>query len=200
MSKTFAQILAYILHPVLMPTLGVAGIMALSPYYISKPVFLLTIFYVFMGTYILPSILIFSLWKLRIISSVHLENAKERRYPYLLTALFFYLTAISVKDFQVPDTIAVYLFSGVLVIGIALVLLSFTKISAHMAGMGGLLALTFYLSYNYSIELLFIISAILLAAGLLGAARLRLKAHSPLEVYLGFFLGLCSTLLVLFGI
>jgi len=200
MSKTFAQILAYILHPVLMPTLGVAGIMALSPYYISKPVFLLTIFYVFMGTYILPSILIFSLWKLRIISSVHLENAKERRYPYLLTALFFYLTAISVKDFQVPDTIAVYLFSGVLVIGISLVLLSFTKISAHMAGMGGLLALTFYLSYNYSIELLFIISAILLAAGLLGAARLRLKAHSPLEVYLGFFLGLCSTLLVLFGI
>jgi len=199
MSRTLALVISYVLHPVLMPTLGVTGIMALSPHYIPQPIFLLVILYVFLGTYVLPSALILGLKKFGVISSIHLESANERRYPYLFTALFFYLTAQSVRSFQVPESVSVYLFAGVLASGVLMILLSFSKISAHMAGLGGLLGLTFFISYNYSMELLGIISLLILIAGLLATARLKLKAHTPIQVYTGFLVGFSCIILVLFG-
>ena len=198
MNRTIAQIISYVFHPVLMPTLGVTGILALSPHYIPQSIFLLVVLYVFLGTYLFPSLLILALKKMGIVETILLETAKKRRYPYLLTALFFYLTAQSVRSFQAPEAVAIFLFSGVLTLGILMILLSISKISAHMAGMGGFLGLAFFISYTYNMELLFVIASIILLAGLLGTARLKLRAHTPTQVYTGLLVGLGCTMLVLF--
>jgi membrane-associated phospholipid phosphatase len=198
MSRTVALLLSYLFHPVLMPTLGVAAILALSPYYIPQGVYLLVVLYVFLGTYILPSLLILAFWKLKLVDSIHLANAKERRYPYLLSALFFYMTAQTVRNFPIPDIVPKYLLSGVLLLGLSLILLRFSKISAHMAGLGGLLGLSLYLSYAFYIQLLPVIAIILVVAGLIGTARLILNAHSSEQVYAGFTLGLGCVFAVLY--
>lgn len=197
MSRTFALFLSYLVHPALMPTLGAVAILTLSPYYVPKSIYLLVILYVLLGTYVLPAILIFSFWKLKLVDSIHLTNAKERRYPYLLSALFFYLTAQTVREFPVPDLVSKYLLTGVLLLGLSLVLLNFTKISAHMAGLGGMLGLTLFISLTFYQQLLWLICLILVFAGFLGTARLALKAHTTFEVYTGFILGLSCVFLVL---
>ncbi len=157
----------------------------------------MVVLYVFLGTYILPAFLIFSFYKLGLVSSMHLQEAKERRYPYLLSALFFYLTAQSVQNFPVPDTVAKYMLAGVLLLVIALLLLNFTKLSAHMAGLGGLLGVIIYISYAFNMQLLHIICGVILLAGFLASARLALKAHTPFEVYAGFILGVSCVFFVL---
>lgn len=197
MSRAVALFLSYVIHPVLMPTLGVVAILALTPYYIPQTIYLMVVLYVFLGTYILPAFLIFSFYKLGLVSSMHLQEAKERRYPYLLSALFFYLTAQSVQNFPVPDTVAKYMLAGVLLLVIALLLLNFTKLSAHMAGLGGLLGVIIYISFAFNMQLLHIICGVILLAGFLASARLALKAHTPFEVYAGFILGVSCVFFVL---
>ena len=63
-----------------------------------------------------------------------------------------------------------------------------------MAGVGALLGLAVYTSYSFGLQFLLFIACLVLLAGLVGTSRLFLKAHTPLEVYTGFFLGLLTSL------
>ena len=191
-NKGFAQFLSYLAHPGMVPIAGVALAMLLSPHYISKGVFFTVMAYVFLGTYFFPLGMSIVLKKLGLIKSLRMEKASERRLPFITAALFYFITAQSLRSFPVPIYVAQYLFSGVLILGISLMLLSFTKISIHMAGMGALLALILHISAAYGLQLLLLMSLTILLAGSLGTARLVLKAHNSLEIYSGFLLGLVA--------
>ena len=194
MNRGFAQFISYLIHPGLVPLVGCILIMMLSPHYISRPVFLTVLAYVFLGTYFFPLLMAFFLKKLGLLKSLHMANASERKLPFLTAGLFYFITAQSLRTFPAPFILSEYLFAGVIILGIALMLLGLTKLSIHMAGMGALLALALYLSFSYNYEMLFLIALITLLSGLLGTARLVLKAHTPVEVYLGFFLGFLASL------
>lgn len=192
MSRRIALLFSVIFHPALIPLLGVAIIFVFSPFYMSSSVFLLVATYVFLGTYLFPLLLLLVLKKMKMVSSLHLSDPKERVYPYLTSALFFYLTAASLSKFPIPLYIPSYLYAGMLIVGVALIFLKRIKISMHMAGMGGLVALILFLSYQFSIQFLVVIAMAFLVSGVVGTSRLILKAHSTTEVYLGFLLGLVS--------
>ncbi len=66
-----------------------------------------------------------------------------------------------------------------------------------MAGVGAFSGLALYTSYYYGLQLLLFIAVTFLLAGLVGTARLKLKAHTPAEVYLGYLLGLGASFLSL---
>ena len=72
---------------------------------------------------------------------------------------------------------------------VALIITFFWKISMHMIGIGGLAGAMMALSFRFGLDLWLLFSVIILASGLLGVARLQLKAHSPSQVYVGFVLG-----------
>lgn len=192
MRRSFALFMSFLVHPAIMPMIGVALILLFAPYHISRPVFLLVIVYVFLGTYFFPLLMALLFKKLKLISSIHLDKASERRYPYLFTALFFYLTAQSMRNFPVPEMVSKYLMAGVIILAVSLVVLSISKLSAHMAGIGGVLGLLIFISYQYNMGLLPAIILVLLMSGFLGSARLILKAHTPSEIYLGYLLGFGS--------
>ena len=199
MNKTVALFLSYFVHPAIMPVLGVAIILFFSPVYLHRELFSLTLIYVFAGTYVFPLLMVFMLKKLGIISSIHLANANERRYPFLASVLFYYLTAQSVRNFPIPEIIAGYIMAGTLMIVVLWAFLRILKLSAHMAGIGALIALLIVLSISYQVELLPIISLLVLSAGFLGTARLVLKAHTYTEIYLGFATGFACVFIVLGG-
>ncbi len=198
MIKTLASFFSYLLHPAIIPLVGLTTIFIFSPFYISDNLFLLVAGFVLLGTYIFPLLFMLFLKTFGVISSLKLANAQERRYPYISGAFFFYLTAQSMHNFPIPDYVAKYLMAGVLIIGIAFLFLNYIKLSMHMAGLGGLVALVLYLSYSFNIQLLIVIAGAILLAGLLGTSRLVLGAHTPKEVYLGFILGLFCVSLGLF--
>ena len=61
------------------------------------------------------------------------------------------------------------------------------KISIHMVGAGGLVALIGFLAFYLKVDLQFYLGIAVVLAGLAGTARIFLKAHTPDEVYTGFF-------------
>jgi len=66
----------------------------------------------------------------------------------------------------------------------------FWKMSAHMTGIGGLLAVLGVLGiYFPSLNLAYLLVATLLVGGLVASARLYLDAHRPAEVYVGLLVG-----------
>ena len=68
------------------------------------------------------------------------------------------------------------------------------KISAHAAGIGGLVAYCYIFTSRFGMEYTFIFIAAVLLAGLVMASRIRLDAHSPAQTYIGFLIGIGITL------
>jgi len=75
-------------------------------------------------------------------------------------------------------------------LSLLLLLINFEfKISAHMAGIGGVTGLLTGIGIRMNIDMTFLIIIAIAIAGLIGFARLKQNAHKPPEVYLGFLTG-----------
>jgi len=68
------------------------------------------------------------------------------------------------------------------------------KASIHLFSLGVSIGFFMILSNLYVQSFVIIFSVLFLIAGLLASARLNLKAHSTKEIYMGFFLGILSSL------
>jgi membrane-associated phospholipid phosphatase len=69
-----------------------------------------------------------------------------------------------------------------------------------MLGMGGIVGTIIGLILRYQIDAVPLVISLILISGLVGYSRLRLNAHTPLQVYAGFVLGtmiLTGTVLIL---
>ena len=58
-----------------------------------------------------------------------------------------------------------------------------------MIGIGGLLALAFILSFKLMVNIQIVIMLLILISGVIGTARMVLKAHNSIQIYTGFLLG-----------
>ena len=70
------------------------------------------------------------------------------------------------------------------------------KVSAHMAGMGGIIGAIIAFSIKLSVNMVLALMIFILIAGLVGFARLKLNAHTPGQIYTGFMIGLLTQLLL----
>jgi hypothetical protein len=93
-------------------------------------------------------------------------------------------------DLNIWPTVKLFVLGG----GLAILLVTFInikyKISAHMAGIGGLLGALISLSYLLKFDMTYYYIGIVLVAGILASSRLKLNEHKPSQLYTGFTLGL----------
>jgi hypothetical protein len=71
------------------------------------------------------------------------------------------------------------------------------KISIHMVGIGGITGMLFGLSGLLILDLRIPIIISFLVAGFLGTARLRMGAHLPPQIYVGYLVGFVCEYLML---
>lgn len=190
----WAKIVSYSVHPAIVPVAGVLIVYYTLPYYIPQPLFLFVLAYVFAGTYLFPLIIVFGLYKLKFVNSIHLKTRKERVFPFLISAFFYFLTAKAVLQFHFPIELTRFLFAGCLVLIIQLLALRCTKISAHVSGASAVLTWLICLSATYYINLIVPIAVSVLALALVSSARLKLKAHNNLEIISGLLTGSIAVL------
>lgn len=179
------------LHPIVIPTIGVLLFLIITPIEIKKERQYLLISIVFFSTYIVPLISLIFLKALGFIDSFQVASIKERKIPLFIMLFIFYLLGknlINISDFKELGI----LFFGTN-ISLAIIYLLFAvkvKSSLHIMSLSS--ALGFFLIYGniYSISTIPISIVIILLTGLLASARLQLKAHNTKEVYLGFVIGL----------
>lgn len=187
----FHKFISVILHPIVIPTIGVLLFLSITPNEIRKERQYLLISIVFFSTYIVPLISLIILKTLGFINSFQVESINERKIPLFLMLLIFYILGrnlIQISDFKELGM----LFYGTNVsLAIVYLLFSFQiKSSLHIMSLSS--ALGFFLLFGnvYSISTLPIAIIIILLIGILASSRLHLEAHNQKEIYLGFFIGL----------
>jgi len=197
-----AHFLSTVLSPLLMPTYGIflvlwVSVLCLLPYGTRVAVLL-----VGMGiTCILPLIFVSVLRHFKMVSDLHVEVREERLIPYLFTALCYAVAAYYLYYCHSPQWFTMFMVgSAITVVMMAMINLKW-KISAHMAGIGGIVALVYQLHVQglSAFDLLWLLCLTVMVAGALGSARLALKRHDLWQVLAGVIVGfLCVSLTMKF--
>jgi len=195
--KFIANFLSVIFFPLFIPIYGSLLLFSLMifsyypPFYIRNAYMAIFIF----GT-IIPSLCIFVLYKARIISDVGLTRQRDRSIPYFCTSLSYFVCAFALDRLAMPKFVSMLMIAVAVALLINSIVNIWWKISAHMTGIGGLLGGILYVSYQSHINPYEWIIAIMLACGVIAAARLYLNAHTPGQIVAGFLNGVVCTLII----
>jgi membrane-associated phospholipid phosphatase len=119
-----------------------------------------------------------------------METRRERIFPMLLAGLFFTLGYYFLQRIpSIPSFLLDYVLATLIAVFCALIVTFFWKISIHLIGLGGLAGGILAYGFKFGLDLHVLFSLVILIAGLVGVARIYLKAHSPMQVYMGFLAG-----------
>jgi membrane-associated phospholipid phosphatase len=154
--------------------------------------FKLRIFYlIVLSTLVIPMLTIFGLRLSGTVKSLHMHTIKDRVIPFSVTTVYFLMTVYFLNQINELDPI-LWQSLGVIasVVLILTVVTFFWKMSAHMTGMGGLVAIVVVLGLKFTnFQVLYPLLLSLLMSGLVGSSRLYLDAHKPAQIYAGFIFG-----------
>lgn len=187
----FARIISSAFQPLLMP---IYSILLLFVYTHFKLLFA-SQFWTIMApvilfSFVIPGILIYVVFKLKLISDLSLKIRKERFVPYTIVLISYLIMIFYYYRIGMPNWFLMLVASSIAVILIAIFITIWWKISAHMFGVGGLLGGV--MSVSYFIENsnpFYLFMALFLMAGLVGVSRLILRRHTLGQVIGGFLLG-----------
>lgn len=140
-------------------------------------------------TCLVPLCAIISLKRLGIISDPGLNNRTERPIPYLVTGLAYVACAFYLWRANAPSWLWLFMVGATVATAISVIVNTRWKISAHMAAAGGVVAMIFRMIELGvgvgSSTLLCLASIAVLAAGLVGTARIYLDRHTLMQVIVG---------------
>lgn len=205
MVTSLARFISLVLHPIFMPTalfmvLYYTVPAAIGPF--SREFLTPFLGLLVLVTILMPAFTILTLKGFGIISSLYMDDQKERLVPMIFYLLYLIvITAFFQFWLEVNFNITVIFYAIAVMTLFALVINLFIKLSLHAMGTYGFsgFMLVFLIRYETP-GLLWALCAGLAAAGLLASARLHLNRHSPAEIYLGASLGFCTALAALYFI
>jgi hypothetical protein len=194
MLKRIASIFSIILHPVFMPMLGIFIVFNSSLYNLALPVqfkkfvYLITL----LCDVLIPLTLIPVLLYFRQVQQITMDEKRERLIPLFLSMVCLSIGYYLVSKFSPIKIINMFLLSASVIAFLILVISIFWKISIHMAGIGGITALIAILSFNTGTDMTIILSIVVIMSGIIASSRLALEAHSPMQLFAGYGIGLCT--------
>jgi hypothetical protein len=149
-------------------------------------------------TIVLPILLFYLLQTINKVESIHLETVKERRLPLLINSVIIILIVVRVLPIdELPELY--FFFIGILISTMtcfALTLVQF-KASIHMIGSAGFLMFAIAVGIHFKININGTIALLCIILGAIATSRLHLKAHTPIELITGCFVGLVPQLVLL---
>ncbi len=209
--RLLAQIVSLVFHPLLVVTYMTVTLLIINPYqfgvfHIAEQWKLLTL--IALSTFAMPAFAVLLMRSLNMISSLEMEDPKERIGPYIITGVFYLWMFINFKhNPTIPRSLTIAMLGATIALFGCFFFNNFTKVSAHAAGAGGLVGLaavnTLHFNFDtflvnlgplghYEVSPSMVLLLYILLAGVIGSARLLLGAHTPAQVYAGFFIGLLS--------
>lgn len=187
----FSKFISIFFHPINFPIIGALIYFLFRPKYIFKPQEYTILSVILIGTYVFPILFLIILKRYKMIYSYHMVSIEERKFPTILFTSISFIVGNWLLKTTVVDLLAVLFFGYAFAFLVSYIFLYFKqKISLHTAAIGGLIGFLIYFSSYYQINLVFILAFFFILSGFIASSRLRLKAHTYLEVFLGFFVGL----------
>jgi len=191
--RKIAVALTVIFQPLIVPSVVIALLFYVIPESTSVPqearwsLLLLIV----VTTLLIPLLSVIGMRMTSLIPDIYMVTKRERVLPFSLVSLFYLITAGFFYFKLNVDPLFVH---SLIVITICVLILTFItmfwRISAHVTGLAGLLAIIIVLSLKFTASsLLYPLIAAVLVCGAVSSARLYLDAHKPLEILGGFVLG-----------
>ncbi|WP_276168074.1 hypothetical protein [Zobellia alginiliquefaciens] len=195
--KVFLKAISYIFHPLFIPVAGTIAYFLITPKYSTITIQSANVLPIFILTVIIPIIFYFILKNLGVVESIFMSSQKERRYPLYIHIILLLFVVYKV----IPNTNITELhfyFVGLVIAALTalLSLLFKLKISMHLMGMGSLVMFLTALSIHFEVNITLGLSIFTLLTGMVATSRLYLKAHTRIEVVLGFLVGFLSQLML----
>ncbi|MGD1947412.1 MAG: hypothetical protein ACFB0A_14390 [Croceivirga sp.] len=192
------QGVSYVFHPLFIPMGGTLSYFLVTPRLNPLELQSGNILPIFILTIIIPIILFLILKNLGLISSILAPELRERKYPLYFSMIIYLMILYKIIPLNYVNELY-YFFVGLLIASFSTLLLLFTRIkgSIHLMGMGSILIYLIGLSIHFEVNITFAIALLTLMTGLVATSRLFMKAHTKMELLLGFIVGTCSQLFVL---
>ena len=177
-----------LLTPLMMPTYGIIVSLWMSSLLVlTLPTKMTVLGVVFLITGVVPVLSFILLKYLKIIDDIHLNGRKERLLPYVIMIVCYVSTAIYLFMIKAPEWMWMFMFGGGCAALVSLIINFKWKISAHMAGIGGLIGLLCRINAggDGAFDLLPVICATIFVAGILGTSRVAMERHTVMQVLAG---------------
>jgi hypothetical protein len=194
--KRTAQVITYLFHPLIMPTLGLFLLLNSGTYIslLDPSAKRAILFVMALGTLFFPVIMIPVLYYRNLISNMQNTPKEERIIPQLIILILYMITFVYFMRLPLNRIIHACVLSAPIILFLILLIGIRFRLCTHMAGLGGITGLIIALIIRFESPMLWILVLTLMAAGLTGTARLTLGIQRPAEVYTGYLLGFGVTL------
>lgn len=190
--------ISFILHPLIMPFLGVVFYFSKTSRFIPEEIVMAKLISMGILTIVLPILLYYLLKTFKKVNSHFLETTQERVLPLILNSMILVLILIRVlPEDEIPELY--YFFIGILISNISCLILVLVKFKAsiHMIGICGLFMFMIALAIHFHINILATVCLMLVLIGAVATSRLHMKSHNTKELIIGGFIGLLPQLLVI---
>ncbi len=195
-----AKILSVALYPLFVPTYGISLFCYAYSIHVAPMDarwILIAIIGTFLLTCVLPITAIWIMMRRGEVKDLYIDDPRERTMPYIYAFMgFCFWSYLMVAILHAPLFLSYIAIGATVAIAIVAVVNRWWKISAHLAGFGGLVGGLF--AYCIGIGAIPTIGTMVLWFGLsilLMAARLILNAHTPAQVSVGWLVGIACTAL-----
>lgn len=163
---------------------------------------------IFFTSVLIPGIAILLMLGIGFISSLKLEDKKERIGPLIVTAISYLWLYLNIRTHNaIPVSFATFVLGALISIFVAFFINNFHKISLHALGMGGLLTGILVLIFKHGREFtsigqflihnIFFIAFIIILTGTVLSSRLYLKAHTNQDVFGGLLVGILGQIIAM---
>ena len=184
------KFISTILHPTVLPTAGAFLYFIFVTQQFGKRLQLIILGLIFILTYMVPILLLFFLKNFGFIKDFQVSTIKERRVPVIFMILILYFLGNTIIQIPMIRNLGI-LFYGTSLSLICIYILFSAKLksSLHLVSMGNMLGFFLIMTNINNLSILFIIIPLIFLSGVFASSRLYLKAHTPVELLIGFFLG-----------
>ena len=193
----FYKFISVILHPIVVPTVGVILYFIIINNNFNSEQKLSVLGLIFVTTYIIPLIILILFKKLKLIKSFNAETFKEKKIPIAMMIVLFYLLGNTLNNITNLSDLGLLFYATTLGLVLIYVFFAFKlKTSIHLLSLGISTGFFLVLSTIYNQNFIAVTVVSIVLSGLLGSARLHLKAHTQTEVYVGFIFGFLSPIII----
>lgn len=194
-----ATLLSWVLVPLMMPLYGILMLFSLSQLAAATIGVKAIVSLVIIGiNVVLPMMLVCLLKLFGLVKDIGLNNRKECLLPYAITVLAFCGSGWYMASNGAPSWTVMFFFGGAAAAAVNAIVNFWWKISAHAAGIAGVVALMVRIRMEWmpSDGILAWTVVWVLLAGILGSARVWLGRHTVGQVMAGYAVGFLSVYLL----